>query len=438
VQIIAIAIVLAFSTASLVNGAWAAAFSFTLFPLQQLLWSSSPLFLANRTLPNFVVATAVGLGLLRQLLAKGASLAGVTNPVSLASLGLYAWAAISLIWTRAPESGTEIVVQGLPYVLLMIIVVPIMVGSLDEVAALRSALLWMGTTVLCAIAVSPDFTYWSGRLVFQFSAETRTNPLALGELGGLVLLAAVLQPSGHRSLGSSWFRGGAGLVGIIGMLQSGSRGQLLGAIAICVAAIPIARPILNLRRLFGYGVGVAILVAVVLIVAQFVLEVDALQRWDRNEMQEASSGRLNNILEIASVWYATPSAWLFGLGANAFPAVVSEASQGYTHNLTVELICEYGLIGFVIFCVALGLALSCSRWMFDRVRNDPERRASLGFLVAAAMFEIFLVQKQGNLWADVALFCILCMIARIRHAWPTTEVDGDDMGPSGASAIAVR
>ncbi|MBM4100493.1 MAG: hypothetical protein FJ260_11220, partial [Planctomycetes bacterium] len=244
-QIIAYAIVLVFSTASLVSGAWAAAFSFTLFPLQQLLWSASPIFLSNRTLPNFVVAGAVGLGLLKQVLAKKASFTGAVNPVSLASLGLYAWAAVTLIWTRAPESGTEMVIQGLPYVLLMIVIVPLTLPSLDDVANMRTALLFMGTVVLGAITISPDFTYWGGRLVFQFNSESRTNPLVIGELGGLVMLAAVLWPPGERGPGGGLLRAVAGLMGIVAILQSGSRGQMLGAIVICVAAIPLARPVLS-------------------------------------------------------------------------------------------------------------------------------------------------------------------------------------------------
>lgn len=423
-QIIAYAIVLAFSTASLISGAWAAAFSFTLFPLQQLLWSASPIFLSNRTLPNFVVAGAVGLGLLKQVLAKQASFAGAVNPVSLASLGIYAWAAITLIWTRAPESGTEMVIQGLPYVLLMIVIVPLTLSSLDEVAAMRTAMLLMGTVVLGAISISPDFTYWSGRLVFQFTSESRTNPLVLGELGGLVMLAAVIWPPGQRGPGGGLLRAVAGLTGIVAMLQSGSRGQMLGAIVICIATIPLARPVLSVRRLFGYGIGIAALIFVVPIIAQLVLEVNALERWNTGELKEASRGRLDNILDIASVWSATPTAWPIGLGANAFTAVTTAASEGWIHNLTAELICEYGLIGFGIFMVALLCALSDARWMLAQVRDDPERRASLGFLLGAGMFELFLAQKQGFLWSDVALFCIMCMIARMRRCWSTSDAIG--------------
>jgi hypothetical protein len=62
--------------------------------------------------------------------------------------------------------------------------------------------------------------------------------------------------------------------------------------------------------------------------------------------------------------------------------------------------------------------------MLAQVRDDPERRASLGFLLGAGVFELFLAQKQGFLWSDVALFCIMCLIARMRRSWSTSDAGG--------------
>jgi hypothetical protein len=407
--------------AGVLSGGAAGAFSFVLFPLQQLLWATSGLFFANRTLPNFIVATAVGLCLTREFITSARSFAGAWTVTLVASLSLYVWAALTLIWSPSYASGSELMFQGIPYVILMVILVPLAVNGLGQIAALRKGILVFGTATLATISISPEFTYWGGRLVFQFSSEARTNPLALGELGGLMLLAATLDSTERRTLGNRLLRGTAITVGLIGMLQSGSRGQLVGAVLTAIAFIPVARSIVNFRRFATTALVVLTLLVVVPLLASKLLEATALNRWDAADIQGASAGRLENILDIFNVWARNPLAWIIGLGANAFSTVTDAGSEGWIHNLPAEITFEYGAIGVLLFGVAITSAFRDSVWLFGRFREDPSKRADLAFLLGATAFELFLTQKQSHLWGDISLFALMCIISRLR----STEVIND-------------
>lgn len=424
-QLVALTILAVGFIGAIFNSGWSLAFCFVLFPLQQLLWSSVGLFLDFRTLPNYLVATAVVFGAVRRSARSTESLSCSVNATSVGSVILYCWAALTLLWTPSFESGSAIVSQGFPYVILMVIIMPLAAGSIDVITDFRRALIVTGTTTLLAIIVSPAFTYWNGRLVFAFSTESRTNPLALGELGGLLLIASIL--SSPRKLTSAALlpRAAVAMVGVLAMLQSGSRGQVIGALAICVVATPLARPVQNVPRLIGYlflGVVVSIFIP---IVAQLSLSEQALSRWSSGDLAGASEGRLANILDSLAAWSRAPMAWIPGLGANAFTSISTAASEGWIHNLTTELLVEYGVIGLGMFMVLLALSIRDIRWLFDRMKASPERRASLALLVAALAFELFVAQKQGNLWGNIMIFGIMCIIARIRRLTERELTDED-------------
>jgi hypothetical protein len=160
---------------------------------------------------------------------------------------------------------------------------------------------------------------------------------------------------------------------------------------------------------------------VVPLLASKLLEVTALNRWDAADIQGASAGRLENILDIFNVWARNPLAWIIGLGANAFSTVTDAGSEGWIHNLSAEITFEYGAIGVLLFGVAITSAFRDSVWLFGRFREDPSKRADLAFLLGATAFELFLTQKQSHLWGDISLFALMCIISRLR----STEVIND-------------
>jgi hypothetical protein len=412
---VALTILAAGFVGAIFNAGWSIAFCFVLFPLQQLLWSSVDLFFAMRTLPNYLVATAVAMGLVQRIVKSTSDFACALNPVSIGSITLYVWSALTLLWTPSFQSGSEIVIQGIPYVLLFLIAMPLAADTIAVISDFRRGILWLGTVTLVAITLSPAFSFWSGRLVFQFSSEARTNPLAIGELGGLLFLAALLGPPSMKSGFYLLPKFIAAAVGLVAMLQSGSRGQLIGAVSIGVLTLPLARPNQNIVRTIGYLFIGFLILGVIPLVAQWSVDAQSLDRWNTGDLAGASEGRLSNILDALSGWIRSPLYWIPGMGANAFTSVSTAASEGWIHNLTAELLVEYGILGLGLFATLVILTFKDIRWLFDRVKEDPEHRASLALLSAVLVFELFLAQKQANLWGDFGIFGIMCIIARIRR-----------------------
>jgi len=239
--------------------------------------------------------------------------------------------------------------------------------------------------------------------------------LAIGELGGLLFLAALLGPPSMKSRYYLLPKVIAAAVGLVAMLQSGSRGQVIGAVSIGLLTLPLARPNQNILRTIGYlFIGILIL-GLIPMVAQWSVDAQALDRWNSGDLAGASEGRLSNILDALSGWVRSPIYWVPGMGANAFTSVSTAASEGWIHNLTAELLVEYGIIGLGLFATLVILTFMDIRWLFDRVKEDPEYRASLALLSAVLTFELFLAQKQANLWGDIGIFGIMCIIARIRR-----------------------
>ncbi len=419
---IALILVLGVATSLLYSG-WALAFIFTLFPLQQLLISQFSLFRDNQTLPNYIVVLVAVLAIGQRCMLSSLQFEGIKNASTIGSLGLYAWAAATLLWTPSTD-GPSIVLLGLPYVILFVILAPMTIRTIDEVPMFRNGLLLLGSVTLLAIMISPRFSFWSGRLVFQFGSESRTNPLVIGELAALLLLAAVLWKLSGFGLLALLPRIAAIAIALNALLQSGSRGQLILVIAICVLSIPIARRIDNVFRLFGYGaLGIVGLLALFYLAQN--LNLDVMDRWRGDSMEEAVGGRVDAILTSLRYWVLAPSHWLMGLGTNAFTSPqfnFTYGLEGRIHNLLVELLTETGLIGLGIFAFIIRVAVKDARWLFDRFANDPERRASIGLLISFLGYQLLLAQKQSHLWGDASIFCLICIISRIRKVTELEEL----------------
>ena len=400
-------------SAAVLRPSWAFAFVFVMYSFEQALQSSGGLFLARPYLGNLCVAVSVGVCVAHLAIRERNLFYGYANYASISIVVLLCWAAFSLLWSPSYAAGSSIIIGELPYVALFVFVSPLLVYDIPVFGSMLNKIMYLGTLVLLLILLSPNFNFRDGRIGFNITAIYRSNPLALGELAGtIVIIAALLRVDSSRWAFNIW-RIMAFFVGALAGLQSGSRGQLGFAIIIAIVFYPVSRRIKSLASFFATIAGLAVIITGVLVIASKGLDIVTLSRWDTTNLEGGVGHRLVNILDLMAVWASHPFAWIAGLGSNAYSSVTATGGiEEYVHNVAVEILCELGLPAFVLFLSILIVSVKNAIWLFRRFSQDPAERAILSVLYALFFYQLSLAMKQGNFWNSVALFCLASIIAR--------------------------
>jgi hypothetical protein len=226
-----------------------------------------------------------------------------------------------------------------------------------------------------------------------------------------------------------------GLGGVLS-LQSGSRGQLIFALGLAVIAFPFARRIRNIAGFFGTVAAVALMIPLVLFLAQLVLGTDELRRWELSTLAGGANTRVLNILDLFAAFANRPSAWVVGLGFNAFSWVSGANKEPYSHALVVDMLTELGIPAFVVFCWWSLRVLQDGLWLLRRFGDDDSGRATASLLMVLFVYETLLVNKQGYLWAATLFFLVGIAITRVRVREEALDAEyAEDPGPgNGAHA----
>lgn len=436
-QVFTIALLGMLCVAGLASAPWALALICLMYALEQSLQASSPIFLAMLSLANFIVAIAAGLSMGVSFARTDRPMQGYWNFALVGSLAIYCWSMLSLIWTPSFEAAWGMISWGIPYCIVFLVVAPLLLDGIASVGVFARAFLYGGSLVVLSIVINPEFVSFGGRMALQLEGKVRTNPLAIGELGGCLIIVAALLRQGPRQGILQVGRIAAFCLGAILALQSGSRGQLLFAVVIALLFYPLSKKLKSIATFFGTALGVVIIVPAVLFLASTVLQTEGLRRWDMDNIDSGTVVRILNATDLLMAMASQPFSWIFGMGANAFSSLSSAtASEGYVHNITAETLAELGLPIFILF---VAIIWKCGRdaiWLFRRFAASPVERASLSVLLALAAYQLLLANKQGNLWSNQTPFLYMILIARLQRrtaardeedrAIPTDVQEGED------------
>lgn len=412
---------------ALVSPRWALALVLTMYPFEQALQASSSIFLRILPLANVIVALVVGIGTLRAIASQNRPFLGYASLTWIGVVLIFTWTAVSLLWTPAFGPGSELTKSGLPYFALFLLVAPLLIDEIESVEKMLSAFLLLGVVIIILILINPAFTFYSGRLGVNLDARVRTNPLAMGELGGSVMLIAALYRMGARSIALNLLRLAGFFLGAILALQSGSRGQVVFAVLIAVVFYPLSTKVKNILGFVWTALGLLILIPAVLFIAQQLLGSAELRRWDSDVIAGGTEVRLANALDLLKAFAKDPLAWFIGLGFNAFVSKTSASTEPYSHVMFVDILAELGIPAFCLFAAVCTRVGKDSLWLFRRFADDPAGRASISVVFALLGYQVLLVNKQGYLWAASFFFLLFVMIARLRQRTEEADYDRSSM-----------
>lgn len=416
IQVFTLSLFMIVCISGLLTPSAAFALGLAMYVFEQALQGSVDIFASRTALVNIIVALSIGISAIRSGLRSGRLFNHYFNPIFVGTILIYFWYLTTMLWSPSSGAAMELIEANVPYFVLFVLVIPLLIR---EIADLLPAFRWtmlVGVCILGSILFNPSFTFRDGRLSLALTALVRTNPLVLGEFAGIVLIFSALITRGPGGIFYQGVRALAFIVGAIIALQSGSRGQLVFAIVVAVAFIPMARKVKSISGFFGTFALVSTVLAGTLFIASKVLFSDVLTRWDFRNIAQGSGHRLSNILELGEAWARQPTAWIFGLGGNAYSAVTATGGiEEYPHNIFAEIIAELGIPCIVLFLFMLGQTVRSILWLYRRYSDDPEIRIAIASLAALFTYEFFLTNKQGNLWSNILLFSMMIIVSRI-HA----------------------
>ena len=414
IEVLTVGIFIAACVMALLSPAWGLALVSVMFTLEQALQATSSIFLNQLSLANICVAAAVGIGSLRAISKQHRPFLGYFTFEWIVTIVIFTWSCVSLIWTPSFKSGSELISAGIPYFILYVIVSPFLIDGIDSLNNFFRVFLILGSAVIILILVNPTFTVTSGRLGINLGATLRTNPLAMGELGGSILLVAALFRIGAKSIFINIIRVVGFFCGTAIALQSGSRGQILFAVLLAFIFYPVSVRVKNLFSFLATSLGLIVLLPITLWVAQVVLGDVGLRRWDADVIAGGTEVRIANIMDLLGGFVTNPAAWLVGLGFNAFTSISTAGSEPYSHVMFIDIFAELGIPLFILFAISMYTTARNSIWLFRRFRDEPTQRATLAVLFSFFAYQILLMNKQGYLWAAGSFFFIVLILSRLK------------------------
>jgi len=412
------------------SAALAAAIVLLMFPLEQVMQSAFPYLRTSvgAIVVNAIVAVVATIALVSSILRGHKVGRGSLNRSTVACIGLFAWAAVTVVWSPAKETAMKAISEGWPYLFLHVLIGPMLFNGIDDLVRCCRYLLVIGVIVGLGFIGNSGFLMRDGRLVLELGGGAYSAPLAVGEFGGSLLIVAALANGGsQRTIWTVLRLAGLG-VGLAVALKSGSRGQFVFAIPVALLFIPVAAPVKNLRNFLA----ATVVITGVLFAADFLysntLDSNEAKRFTVDSMLYGSSsvsGRFSNVFALALEWLSSPFSLLFGTGYSAFANLPEAGKQEYSHVLFADALFELGIPGALLLAVCLSSAIAASRALFRLYCHEPGARAAVGSFMALGVYQVLLVNKQGSLWSVPLLFFVTSTLARLAIRTSMHEDDGE-------------
>jgi len=408
----------------------AAATILAMFALKQVMQGYFDVFryFAGGIGTNVLISLAVFASIARCKLNQRFPNVNFGTPTLYCAVGLFAWSALSMAWSPGRESAATIILQALPYFVLILLLGVQLVSSLEDFSTLIRATMLMGLFMNLSFLTNPEFIVRDGRLVLDSGGGITTSPLTMGSFAAATLIMGTLARGGSGRF-VMLLRVASVILGISVAIFSGSRGQVIAGVGVSLLFLPFAAPHKTaLSRISSiFGVMFVLLSFTVL----FDLITSALpsfvgQRFSAESVLYGSGSsagtRMANVLVLLQAWLNTPTAPLIGLGYIAFSAIPGGSDiDVYAHNVYAEVVFELGLPGIVLFgtMVYFGLRSAFRNYLFA---ESPSDRAAGATMLALIFFEAFLLAKQGSLWGLSPIIMYLCISSRIERA-RTIQID---------------
>jgi hypothetical protein len=418
--------------ASLRRPAYAFALTLVMYPYEQLLQSQFPFFIAHRSFMNYLTAAVAGVAVAAAMLQGRRTI--MLDRISALVAALYLFIITSAIWSVNPGLSWFTIRYWIPYMIAGAVILPLTISSPRDVRAAVKGFLIAGTPLIIALAIAP--MRGRGLVLLNEDSLEQGNPLAVGTFGAEMAILAVGSMLAQRR--PPHIRALLLVVAALGafvILRTGSRGQLLAAMA---GIIGVSFAVLNGARrrnfLVAFVPACILLGAVVLLKDAFVSSAGGgwiERRWSLETMQETfEKSRLQMaselLYEFLSAAGRNPLILVGGLGAASSYQLIGY----YCHVVPVEALCEYGFIGLILYGMILWATVRSLWLMVKSKRLSVEDKTQVAFMAGLFAVYFLLTFKQGSLFGHTEYFATAMMIGRLRTATLVPSVQAGSAVPA--------
>jgi len=390
----------------------AVAFSFMLctFGFEQWLQSRDVFFIANTSIVNVMSGVVVLYALIITVVKEKSFLYNYPMEAVLAVV-LYVYAGTSILWSPVPDISATNFFQLLPYILLMTVLAPLLIKNKEDFYDAMLFLVFFGGAISVLLLF---FTEWGNRTIVLavVTLKDKTNPLAIANLAGYVMLAAVLLNIKNEFKVWTIIRLVLVVISLAIAVKTGSRGQFILMLVVSLLLLPISRQLNQIRRF----IPLLITIAFTLVVAYWAMSefIGEDTRWDTDKMGDDIGDRYAAASRLIEQWYSSPGNLIFGLGSSASydPSIFGF----YTHIVPLEIIGELGGIGFIIYAIILYLTFSNTLISIRKIGDNVLEKGVLATVVAMVLFEFLLSFKQGSFLGSQIFFGLIIVLARFNYS----------------------
>jgi hypothetical protein len=212
----------------------------------------------------------------------------------------------------------------------------------------------------------------------------------------------------------------------VAVLAAGSRGGILSCLAAAVLTLCVS---LGTKQSYARSIGLATVMACGVILLLTTLELDS-AIWDRMDSVNEEVYKLNNgRFTLWQMILSEPSCWLPGCGLGNFhfailPTYRDEPTAWFYHaeNIYIELLAEFGIVGFVIGMAGLA-------WLMWRIRwcALTGRRAAPTFVATTLTVSAVGLQSLVDFSLIIPSICL-----------PLATLVGCFLGRSGCSDFGMK
>lgn len=391
---------------------------------------------SHGTLTNYLFGSIVLLGVVSQFL-RGKGIRPVNGPVHVCVILLYLYSAASLIWTPASAAAVEAWDHNLPYAVLLLVLAPMLVQSIEDARDGLFATRAVGGLLALCFALFVDYGYRSIESEIVTASDLKV-PLALAQFGGYLFIISCLLAK--RTPFNLIFSLGLMVLGGMLVMNSGSRGQLLSMILCAGTFWMISRSrSARQRNLFLIVGGTLSALAAYLAfteLSQFFYSTQT-GRWTVDSVEGAYGGRMASAsVLLERYWSGGPLTILFGLGTSA--SFAPDIVGFYPHIVPAEILGELGLVGAALFIAIVWRTASLTLKILDTQDPSSEDRRITTVVAALFAFDLLLSMKQGSLLTGIDLFLFAILLEGIALRARQAVGDLSAVPPSIPNAAAFR
>ena len=204
-------------------------------------------------------------------------------------------------------------------------------------------------------------------------------------------------------------------------VKASSRGQTFAFAIAALAFLPYSRRFKSFNNFLGVAAATALAAGLIFVIFKWITSHESTafipeERWGWKGFVADYGERVTISLILLSRWLSEgPVRWVIGLGSSA--SFDSSLLEFYCHVVIVEVLCELGIIGWILLWLTPIYAYQNLKELWFYVRDDPEERGMIAALGGIFFFEVILSFKQGSLLGSATCFGMACVIGRVLNGY---------------------